>query len=99
MIAKKDVKILIYFVEDDYLHSEDTITEMIFAYEKLASRFSKDLFYVQLIILIYIKKMKCYKNFLGEKYHWRKVSESLVTFMTSKKIIKKIGIIFRKDGY
>ena len=43
MIAKKDDADIIYFVEDDYLHSEDTIIEMIFAYEKLSTIFSKDL--------------------------------------------------------
>ena len=29
------------------------------------------------------------KIYLGEKYHWRLVSESLVTFMTSKYLIEK----------
>ena len=32
MIAKKESADIVYFVEDDYLHSEDAITEMIFAY-------------------------------------------------------------------
>ena len=42
MIAKKESADIVYFVEDDYLHSEDAITEMIFAYEKF-NNFSKDL--------------------------------------------------------
>ena len=29
------------------------------------------------------------KLYLGEKYHWRQVSESLVTFMTSKQLIEQ----------
>ena len=27
---------LIYFVEDDYIHENDSITEMIFTYERIA---------------------------------------------------------------
>ena len=27
--------------------------------------------------------------YLGEKYHWRKVNESLCTFLTSKKVIER----------
>ena len=34
IVAKKEDADIIYFVEDDYLHTEETITEMIFAYEK-----------------------------------------------------------------
>ena len=33
--------------------------------------------------------MKQFQNFLGQKYHWRKVNETLCTFLTSKKIIEK----------
>ena len=29
------------------------------------------------------------QNFLGENYHWRRVNESLCTFLTSKIIIEK----------
>ena len=43
-IAKnEDAEDLIYFVEDDYIHKKETITEMIFAYEKFNTIFSKDL--------------------------------------------------------
>ena len=31
MLAKEKDDDLIYFVEDDYIHSKDTITEMIFS--------------------------------------------------------------------
>ena len=29
------------------------------------------------------------QNFLGHKYHWRKVNETLCTFLTSSKIVNK----------
>ena len=34
---------LIYFVEDDYLHSEDFLEEMIYTYQKFHSIFKKDI--------------------------------------------------------
>ena len=89
MIAKKDDADIIYFVEDDYLHSEDTIIEMIFAYEKLSTIFSKDLVLLPADYPYLYSKDDATKIYLGEKYHWRLVSESLVTFMTSKKIIEE----------
>ena len=89
MIAKKDPADVIYFVEDDYLHSEYAITEMIFAYEKLSTIFSKDLVLLPADYPYLYAKDEVTKIYLGEKYHWRLVSESLVTFMTSKKIIKE----------
>tara|TARA_B100000963_G_scaffold341746_1_gene341807 strand:+ start:28 stop:1041 length:1014 start_codon:yes stop_codon:yes gene_type:complete len=87
MIANRDEADIIYFVEDDYLHSEDSITEMIFAYEKLSTIFSKDLVLLPADYPYLYSKDDATKIYLGEKYHWRLVSESLVTFMTSRKII------------
>ena len=89
MIAKKENVDLIYFVEDDYLHSDDAITEMIFTYEKFNTIFSKDLFLLPSDYPYLYSKDEATKVYLGEKYHWRLVSESLVTFMTSKKVIEE----------
>ena len=36
--------------------------------------------------------------YLGEKYHWRLVSESLVTFMTSKNIVNENYANLEKMG-
>ena len=89
MIAKKDPADVIYFVEDDYLHSEYAITEMIFAYEKLSTIFSKDLVLLPADYPYLYAKDEVTKIYLGEKYHWRLVSESLVTFMTSRRVIEE----------
>ena len=98
-IANEESADIIYFVEDDYLHSEDAITEMIFAYEKFSTIFSKDLVLLPSDYPYLYTKDEATKIYLGEKYHWRLVSESLVTFMTSKSVIdenynnlKKMGI-------
>ena len=88
MIARKAKEDIVYFVEDDYLHSEDAITEMIFAYEKFNTIFSKELFLLPSDYPYLYSKDDTTKIYLGEKYHWRSVSESLVTFMTSKRLIE-----------
>ena len=43
LIANNDDADLIYFVEDDYIHSMDSITEMIFSYEKFSTIFEDEL--------------------------------------------------------
>ena len=43
MIAKNKCKDLVYFVEDDYLHHQETIREMIFTYERIASQVNREL--------------------------------------------------------
>lgn len=80
---------LIYFVEDDYLHYEDFLEEMIYTYEKFSSLFKRD------VILcpsdypyLYLKNPNT-NIFIGHKKHWRHVTESLCTYLISKKILKK----------
>jgi hypothetical protein len=89
MIAKNEDADIIYFVEDDYLHSDNAITEMIFSYEKFNSIFSADIVLLPSDYPYLYTKDENTKIYLGERYHWRIVSESLVTFMTSKKLIEK----------
>ena len=43
LIAKNQCKDLVYFVEDDYLHKQEAIIEMIFAYERIASQINREL--------------------------------------------------------
>ena len=87
LIAKNEKADIIYFVEDDYIHSRNTINEMIFSYEKLSTIFHRDLVLLPADYPYLYAKDDDTKIYLGEKHHWRLVKESLVTFMTSKKII------------
>ena len=98
LIAKNEEADLIYFVEDDYIHSIDSITEMIFAYEKFSTIFSKDVILLPSDYPYLYTKDDSTKIYIGEKYHWRLVTESLVTFMTSKKLIEKHFIELEKMG-
>jgi len=89
LIAKNEEADLIYFVEDDYLHSTDSMVEMIFSYEKFYSLFSQEVVLLPSDYPYLYTKDENTKVYLGEKNHWRLVSESLVTFMTSKTLIDK----------
>ena len=89
LIAKNEDADLIYFVEDDYLHSLDSINEMILSYEKFNSIFSKEVILLPSDYPYLYTKDENTKIYLGEKYHWRLVRESLVTFMISKDLIDK----------
>ena len=85
----KNCNDLIYFVEDDYLHKLDSLTEMVMAFEKFSSIFNEDVFLVPTDYPYLYKKAENSIILIGDKYHWRSVDESLLTFMTSKKIVEK----------
>jgi len=89
LIAKNEKADLIYFVEDDYLHTLGAVTEMIYSYEKFYSIFSDDIVLLPTDYPYLYTKDENTKIYLGEKNHWRLVSESLVTFMASKPLIEK----------
>lgn len=88
-IAKSETYDLIYFVEDDYIHEENSITEMLFTYEKISSLAKEEIVICPADYPYLYHKFDNTKILLGEKYHWRVVEESLVTFLTSKKIINE----------
>ena len=80
---------LVYFVEDDYIHKKESLAEMLFAYEKFSSIFQDEIFILSTDYPYLYKKMSNSRILIGEKTHWRTVSESLLTFMTSKKMVEK----------
>jgi len=80
---------LIYFVEDDYIHKTKALAEMLFAYEKFSSIFQNEIFILSADYPYLYKKMNNSNILIGENTHWRTVKESLLTFMTSKKMIEK----------
>ena len=87
IIAKNCDSDLIYFVEDDYIHSLETIKEMLFSYEKFNTFFKNDLVLLPSDYPYLYMKDHNTKIYLGEKKHWRLVNESLVTFLTSKNLV------------
>jgi len=89
LYAKEKCDDLIYFVEDDYLHKENAIEEMICTYERISSQLNSELILCPSDYPYLYTKVEPTGIFLGSKYHWRLVSETLCTFLTSSKIIEK----------
>ena len=87
--AKKNSSDLVYFVEDDYIHSRESLGEMVLTYEKIASEINRDLFLCSVDYPYLYKKKESANILIGNKYHWRTVNESLLTFLTSKQMIEK----------
>ena len=87
LIAKEKCDDIVYFVEDDYIHSTESIAEMLFTYEKLASILKKEVFLCPVDYPYLYKTNAPTQVFLGYKKHWRTVNESLLTFLTSKKML------------
>ncbi len=88
-IQAKKCKDLIYFVEDDYIHKEKALTEMVFTYEKFSSILEKEIFLLSTDYPYLYKKFDNSNILIGENCHWRTVKESLLTFLTSKKMFIK----------
>ena len=79
---------LIYFVEDDYIHELEAVSEMIYTYERIASQINSELILCPADYPFLYSKAEATEIYLGEKYHWRKINETLCTFLTSKTIIR-----------
>ena len=89
LIAKKQCNDLVYFVEDDYLHQKDAISEMIFTYERIASQTNSELILCPSDYPYLYTKIDPTNIFLGSTKHWRVVGETLCTFLTSLNILQK----------
>ena len=89
IIAKDQCNDLIYFVEDDYIHNDDAISEMIFSYERISSQLNNELILCPTDYPYLYTKLDSTNIFLGSSIHWRKIDESLCTFLTSKFILDK----------
>ena len=86
-IGKEIGEDLIYFVEDDYLHFETMLGEMIATYERVSSQVGKDIFMCPADYpYLYMNNEKT-NILIGDKRHWRTISKTLCTFLTSKKLL------------
>ena len=88
-IGKDEGEDLIFFVEDDYLHFETMITEVIKTYERVASQLKKDIFICPADYpYLYMNNEKT-NLIIGDNRHWRTVNKSLCTFFISKQLLTK----------
>ena len=95
-IGKSQGDDLIFFMEDDYIHFETMLEEMIASYERIASQIKRD------IIMCPSDYPYLYMNnektniLIGSKRHWRTIKKTLCTFMTSKSLLDKYWDNFYK---
>ena len=89
LLIAKDCEDLVYFVEDDYIHTINSIQEMLLTYERLSSQLKKEIILCPTDYPYLYNKLEKSRIFLGNKHHWRQIEESLCTFLTSNVMVKK----------
>ena len=89
ILSKEVSEDLTYFVEDDYIHEKNSLPEMLFAYEKIATLTKRELIICPTDYPFLYNQSEGTKIFLGDKKHWRQIDQTLCTFLTSKEIIEK----------
>tara|TARA_B100001540_G_scaffold309877_1_gene326764 strand:- start:1217 stop:2191 length:975 start_codon:yes stop_codon:yes gene_type:complete len=88
-LGKEKGEDLVFFVEDDYIHFESMLEEMIFSYERISSQTNQDLFICPSDYpYLYMDNSRT-NILLGNKRHWRTVDKTLCTFLTSRSLIDK----------
>ena len=88
-LGKEHGEDLIFFVEDDYLHFEPMMEEMVASYERIASQVNKDIFMCPTDYpYLYMNNEKT-NILIGNKRHWRTINQTLCTFMTTKSLLNK----------
>ena len=89
LLFAKESDDLIYFVEDDYIHSIKTLKEMILTYEKLSTLLKTELILCPTDYPYLYSEIDNSKIFLGDNSHWRSINETLCTFLMSKDMVTK----------
>ena len=94
--AKLEVKDLVYFVEDDYIHEEKCLIEMIETYERISSQLKKEIFICPSDYPYLYTDIDQSKIFAGSNRHWRTINKVLCTFLVSKEHLLKYWGNFNK---
>jgi hypothetical protein len=88
-LGKEHGEDLVFFVEDDYLHFEPMMEEMIASYERITSQVNKEIFMCPADYpYLYMNNEKT-NILIGNKRHWRTIDRTLCTFMTTKSLLYK----------
>ena len=96
-LGKDSGEDLIFFVEDDYIHFENMITEVVKTYERISSQLGNDIFICPSDYpFLYMNNEKA-NIFIGNERHWRTINKSLCTFFTSKDLLNKYWNNFEKN--
>ena len=95
-IGKNQGDDLIFFIEDDYIHSKTMIDEMITSYERVASQIKKDIIMCPADYPYHYMNNEKTNILIGSKRHWRTINKTLCTFMLSKNLLNKYWENFYK---
>ena len=96
-LGKSEGKDLIFFVEDDYLHFEESLEEIVSTYERITSQLNKDIFMCPSDYpYLYMNNEKT-SLLLGSERHWRSINKTLCTFLAPISFIDKYWDNFKKN--
>ena len=95
-VGKDQGEDLVFFVEDDYLHFETMLEEMISSFQRISSQLGKDIFMCPSDYPYLYMGNKKTNILIGNKRHWRTIDKTLCTFLTSKTLINKYWDNFKK---
>ena len=88
-IGKDRGEDLVFFVEDDYLHFETMLEEMLSSFQRISSQLNKDIFMCPSDYPYLYMDNKKANILIGNRRHWRTIDKTLCTFLTSKKLINQ----------
>ncbi len=94
--AKLEVKDLVYFVEDDYIHQEKCLIEMVETYERISSQLNREIFICPSDYPYLYTDIDHSRIFAGSNRHWRTINKVLCTFVVSKEHLLKYWDNFNK---
>ena len=80
---------LLYFVEDDYLHDDDALIEMVYSYQRISSQLNDEIVLCPADYPYLYVNTEHTQNLIGYKKHWCKINQSLCTYLISKMTLKK----------
>ena len=97
LIAKDEAEDLIFFVEDDYLHKDSMIEEMLMTYERLASQLNREIVLCPADYPYLYTTDRKTNVLIGSHRHWQIIDKTLCTFLTSKIILNQYWENFVKN--
>ena len=96
-LGKNEAEDIVFFIEDDYIHSEEMLEEMISSYQRISSQVKKDIFMCPADYpYLYMNNLKA-DILIGSKRHWRSINKTLCSLMTSKSMLEVYWDNFYKN--
>ena len=80
---------MVFFIEDDYIFFESALDEIVTSYERISSQINRELFICPTDYPYFYMDSQKTNVLIGSKRHWRLVSKTLCSFITSHTLIKK----------